>query len=110
MNDKTNHTVLDRLAHSQVYQDYERAFGEATGLPLTLSPVDDWHMAHRGRRHENAFCALLAKQNKTCAACLQTQHELTNTAQEGARTVTCFAGLSETAVPLRAGEQVVGFL
>ena len=110
MNDKTHQTVLERLAHSQVYQDYERAFGEATGLPLTLSPVDDWHMAHRGRRHENPFCALLAKQNKTCAACLQTQQELTSTAQEGARTVTCFAGLSETAVPLRAGEQLVGFL
>jgi len=110
MNNKTNQNVLDRLSHSQIYQDYERAFGEATGLPLTLSPVDDWHMAHRGRRHENAFCALLAKQNKTCAACLQTQHELTSTAQEGARTVTCFAGLSETAVPLRAGDQLVGFL
>jgi AraC-like DNA-binding protein/ligand-binding sensor protein len=110
MNDKPNHTVLDRLTHSQVYQDYERAFGEATGLPLTLSSVNDWHMAHRGRRHENAFCALLAKQNKTCAACLQTQHELTTTAQTEARTVKCFAGLCETAVPLRAGDQLIGYL
>ena len=110
MNPQTNQTVLDRLAHSQIYRDYERAFGEATGLPLTFSPVDDWHLAHRGRRHENAFCALLAKQNKTCAACLQTQHELTTTAQEGPRTVTCFAGLNETAVPLRAGDQIVGYL
>ena len=110
MNTKNDHTVLGRLAQSKIYQDYERAFGEATGLPLTLSPVDDWHMAHQGRRHENAFCALLAKQNKSCAACLQTQQELTNTAREQARTVTCFAGLSETAVPLRAGDQLIGFL
>jgi AraC-like DNA-binding protein len=110
MSTNTDHAVLERLAHSQIYQDYERAFGEATGLPLTLSPTEDWHLAHHGRRHENPFCALLAKQNKTCAACLQTQHALTNTAQEQPRTVTCFAGLMETAVPLRAGDRLIGFL
>jgi AraC-like DNA-binding protein/ligand-binding sensor protein len=106
----TNHTVLDRLTRSDVYKDYERAFNEATGLPLQLSPTEDWHLAHRGRRHENPFCALLAKQNKACAACLQTQGELTMTAQNEARTVTCFAGLCETAVPLRAGDQLIGYL
>ena len=102
--------VLERLSRSQIYKDYERAFGEATGLPLTLSPADDWHLAHRGRRHENPLCALLAKQSKACAACMQTQHELSATAQEQPRTVTCFAGLCETAVPLRMGEQLIGFL
>jgi len=106
----TNNAVLERLSRSEVYKDYERAFNETTGLPLQLSPIEDWHLAHRGRRHENPFCALLAKQNKACAACLQTQDELTKTAQNEARTVTCFAGLNETAVPLRAGDQLVGFL
>ena len=102
--------VLERLSSSEIYKDYERAFGEATGLPLTLSPADDWHLAHRGRRHENPLCALLAKQSKACAACMQTQHELSSTAREQPRTVTCFAGLCETAVPLRMGEQLIGFL
>jgi AraC-like DNA-binding protein/ligand-binding sensor protein len=105
-----NNHVLERLAKSQIYKDYERAFSEATGLPLTLSPVDDWHLAHSGRRHENPFCALLSKQNKACASCMQTQHELTSTAHDQPRTVTCFADLSETAVPLRVGEQLIGFL
>ena len=105
-----NNHVLERLANSQIYKDYERAFGEATGLPLTLSPADDWHLSHSGRRHENPFCALLAKQNKACAACMQTQHELTSTSHDQPRTVTCFADLSETAVPLRVGEQLIGFL
>jgi len=105
-----NHHVLERLANSQIYKDYELAFSEATGLPLTLSPADDWHLAHTGRRHENPFCALLAKQSKACAACMQTQNELTSTAQEQSRTVTCFAGLLETAVPLRVGEQLIGYL
>jgi AraC-like DNA-binding protein len=109
MKPDTNH-VLERLSNSQIYKDYERAFGETTGLPLTLSPADDWHLAHSGRRHENPFCALIAKQNKACAACMQTQCELTGAAHDQPRTVTCFAGLSETAVPLRVGEQLIGFL
>lgn len=110
MNARSNHTVLERLSKSQIYQDYERAFGEATGLPLNLSPVEGWNMAHHGRRHENPFCALISKQSKACAACLQAQHELTSTAQQDSRTVMCFAGLNETAVPLRAGDQLIGFL
>jgi AraC-like DNA-binding protein len=110
MNIKTNQTVLERLSGSPLYKNYERAFTEATGLPLTLSPVDDWHLAHRGRGHENAFCALLAKQNKACAACLQTQDELTTVAHTQSHTVTCFAGLNETAVPLRLGEKLIGYL
>ncbi|MDR3401107.1 MAG: helix-turn-helix domain-containing protein [Chthoniobacter sp.] len=110
MNANTNNNVMERLSRSQIYQDYERAFSEATGLPLTLSPVEGWNMAHRGRHHENPFCALLSKQNKACAACLQAQGELTSKAQEQPQTVTCFAGLSETAIPLRAGDKLIGFL
>src|SRR6187402_5105 len=110
MNTDAQQTILERLSGSQIYQDHERAFSEATGLPLRLSPAGGWQLAHHGRRHENPLCALLAKQSKACAACRQTQHELTSGPQEGARTVTCFAGLSETAIPLRAGGQVIGFL
>jgi AraC-like DNA-binding protein/ligand-binding sensor protein len=110
MNANADQTILDRLTHSQIYQDYERAFGEATGLPLTISPVEGWNVALHGRRHENPFCALLARQSKACAACLQTQHELATTTHDEPRTVTCFAGFCETAVPLRAGDRLIGFL
>jgi AraC-like DNA-binding protein len=110
MNTDTNQTVLERLSSSQIYHDYERAFGEATGLPLTLSPVEDWHLAHHRRRHESPFCALLAKQSKACAACLRTQQELGISARHESKTVTCFAGLCETAIPLHIGETLIGFL
>ncbi|MGC3990881.1 MAG: helix-turn-helix domain-containing protein [Chthoniobacteraceae bacterium] len=103
-------TVLARISRSQLYRDYALAFEEATGLPLTLTPAEDWHLAHQGRRKENPFCMLLARQNKACAACLQTQYELAAAAKDRAGTVTCFAGLNETAVPLRLGEQLVGYL
>jgi AraC-like DNA-binding protein/ligand-binding sensor protein len=110
METKANQFVQERLAHSQIFKDYERAFGEATGLPLTLSPVEDWHLAHHGRRHENPFCALLARQSKACAACLSVQHELATQTNSEPRTSTCFAGLRETAVPLRIGDKTIGFL
>ena len=102
--------VQERLARSAIFKDYERAFGEATGLPLTLSPLEDWHLAHHGRRHENPFCALLARHNKACAACLSTQYKLAAHTNGEPRSVTCFAGLRETAVPLRVGEKTIGFL
>jgi len=102
--------LLERLSESQIYKDYERAFAETTGLPLALSPTEDLHLTHHNRRKESPICALLAKSNKACAACLQTQYELANNARDEAKTVTCAIGLSESAVPLRIGENLIGFL
>ena len=71
-----NNQLIGQLSRSEIYRDYERAFGEATGLPLTLRPVEDFHLAHHGKRHENPFCALMAQWNKTCAARLDAQQRL----------------------------------
>jgi AraC-like DNA-binding protein/ligand-binding sensor protein len=107
---KQNATLVDTLAHSEVYQQYERAFSETTGLPVTLRPVESWQMPHRGKRHENPFCALMAQKSRACAACLQTQQQLSEKATSEAATITCLHGLSDTAVPVRAGERVLGYL
>jgi YesN/AraC family two-component response regulator len=53
---------------------------------------------------------MLARQSKTCAACLRTQQELSASAREEPKTVICFAGLCETAIPLHIGETLIGFL
>jgi AraC-like DNA-binding protein len=101
---------IDRLTRSEIYKDYERAFGETTGLPLTLRSAGDFHLAHHGRRHENPFCAFMAEHNRTCAACLNAQQEASNDPLQQTRTVLCFAGLCESAVPLRADGELLGFL
>jgi AraC-like DNA-binding protein/ligand-binding sensor protein len=106
----TNTAVLERLSESQIFKDYERAFGDATGLPLALTPTEDLQLTHHNRRKENPLCALLARSNKACAACLQTQDELAHKAQEQAKTVTCSIGMCESAVPLRIGDNLIGFL
>lgn len=107
---KTETSLVDRLSESQLYCDYERAFSEATGLPLRLRSVDSWQLPHHGQRKENAFCAIMAGKSRACAACLQVQQALADNAREGARTEMCQVGMSDTAVPVRLGEQLVGFL
>ncbi|MDE1170876.1 MAG: helix-turn-helix domain-containing protein [Verrucomicrobium sp.] len=102
--------ILEQLSKSQIYRDYEEAFSRSTELPLSLRPHEIWRHALEGKKHENPFCALLAKTNASCAACLQVQQKIVEGKGEGATTVTCFAGLCDTAVPLRVGTEVVGFL
>ena len=102
--------LIEALAGSKIYQDYERAFSEATGLPVALRSVESWQLPHHGQRFENPFCAILAKKSRACAACLQVQQKLSETATHEPRTVTCPTGLCDIAIPVRTGEQLVGFL
>jgi AraC-like DNA-binding protein/ligand-binding sensor protein len=103
-------TIVERIASSEIYKDYERAFSEATQLPLALRPVVVWRFALEGKRYENPFCAMLAKCNRACAACLEKQKMMDDVPGASVRTVTCFAGLCDSAVPLQVGEKIIGFL
>ena len=110
MSTASEHLLLDQLTKSDIYRDYERAFSEATGLPLALRHAENWRLAHHGKHHENPFCAMLAKCSHTCAACLDAQQKSCDAAAHEPRTVVCFAGLSESTVPIRVGEKLLGFL
>jgi AraC-like DNA-binding protein/ligand-binding sensor protein len=110
MSSNSRSRLIEMLADSQIYKDYERAFGEATGLPLNLCPVENWQLAHHGSKHENPFCAKMVQSNKACAACLRAQQDPSDPMACQPRTVRCFAGLCETSVPLRVGNDLIGFL
>jgi len=107
---KDSKTLIETLTHSKIYQDYERAFSEATGLPVALRPVESWQLPHHGKRSENPFCALVAQKSRACAACLQVQQKLSENATHEAQSVTCQLGLCDTAVPVRTGDRLIGFL
>ncbi len=107
---KADTDLIERLSRSQVYVEYQQAFGEATELPLTLRPLESWQLAHRHQVHENPFCAMLAQANRTCAACLEVQQRAVEGAKNGPATATCFSGLCDSAVPIRLGERIIGFL
>jgi AraC-like DNA-binding protein/ligand-binding sensor protein len=109
-NGQDNQSLVEALTSSRIYRDYERAFGDLTGLPIALQPVETWQLPHHGKRHENAFCALMSKKNRSCAACLQTQERLCKQAATDAETVTCPVGLSDSAVPVRMSDRLVGYL
>jgi AraC-like DNA-binding protein len=102
--------LIDALAGSKIYQDYERAFSETTGVPVALRSVESWQLPYHGKRFENPFCAMLAQKSRACAACLRVQQQLSETAEHEPRTVSCPSGLCETAVPVRMGDQLIGFL
>ncbi len=102
--------LVDRIKKSEIYRTYQRAFESATGLPLTLRAAGSFDEPLHGSKHPNAFCAMMTEQNKTCAACLQHQQRMETAAHDKAATLECFAGLSDSAVPVRVGERVVAFL
>src|SRR5208337_4799752 len=65
---------------------------------------------HHGKRNENPLCAVLAEKSKSCATCLQMQQHLSESARFEPATVTCQLGLVDTAVPVRLGARLIGFL
>jgi AraC-like DNA-binding protein/ligand-binding sensor protein len=105
-----NRQLVEKLTRSAIYRDYARAFSAATGLPIGLRGIEHWQLPLHGAANENPFCALMARSNRVCAACLEVQRKLTAKVGDRAHTVTCFAGLSDSAVPIRVGDQLIGFL
>ncbi|MCE0523888.1 MAG: helix-turn-helix domain-containing protein [Methylacidiphilales bacterium] len=102
--------IVQHLSKSQIYHDYEAAFNQATQLPLAFRPHELWQHAMHGKKNENPFCALMAKSNRSCAACLQVQQELVEGEPGESTSSICFAGLCDTAVPVSVGNDIIGFL
>ena len=107
---QANKELVETLRRSKLFRDYERVFTEATGLPLALRPVVYWQLAHQGRKNENVFCALLAENPKTLAVCLQAHEEMVKHTAHRPHSVTCPYGLTETAVPVKLGDETIGYL
>ena len=102
--------LIEALISSKVFQEYERAFTEATGLPVALRPVETWQLPHHGKRNEGPFCSLISQKSRACASCLSVQETLSELASEQAHTMGCPNGLCDTAVPVRLGDRLIGFL
>jgi AraC-like DNA-binding protein len=101
---------IGTLTASKMYQDYARAFTRGTGLPLTLHAPEQLRVVGYEDKQANPFCALMAKTNQSCAACYALQQRLEAEAQLAPKTLKCFAGLCETAVPVRVGGDTIAFL
>jgi AraC-like DNA-binding protein/ligand-binding sensor protein len=102
--------VVARLRGSQIFRDYQQAFQTATGLPLVLRAAGSFQEPMHGSKKVGSFCALMAAKSKTCSACLRLQQRAENEAVAAAATLECFAGLSESLVPIRLGDETIAYL
>ena len=106
----SNKELVDSLRRSKLFRSYEQVFSEATGLALTLRPVDYWQLEHQGKKNENPFCAMLAERPATLSVCLQAHQDIIDHTGLIPHTVTCPFGLTETAIPVKLGAQIIGYL
>src|SRR5438445_12741323 len=102
--------VMLHLSRSQIFKDYEWAFSEAVGLPLNIRAHNSWSPAHHGKTDDDSFAAILARFNQARSACLRAQTDASQELASTTRTVTWFAGLSESAVPVYVGDHILGYL
>ncbi len=102
--------LIRQITHSPTFRRYREAFSNATGLPLSLQSKGDFALAHAGTRRQSPFCALLEAHNSTCADSLRFQSALQQKASAMSVTVRSRFGLNETAVPVKLGDRVVGYL
>jgi AraC-like DNA-binding protein/ligand-binding sensor protein len=107
---KRSRALVEQLKRSDIYHDYESAFRETTGLPFNLRPIESFDLPHSRDPNQNLFCALMAGTNQSCAACLKLQRKVEVQAQLESKTLKCFAGLCDSSVPVRVGENLVAFL
>ncbi len=102
--------MVSHLQQTDLFREYQSAFENLTGLPLALKPAGSFQPPLHGSKRLNLFCALMARRNSSCAACLQLQQRLEDAATFAPRTLERFAGLSESAVPVYVGSRVAGYL
>ena len=104
--------LYSRLRESGLFTVYQNAFQTATGLPLMLvGPVDEGECVSPDAANHGPFCEALHLCKSACHACLETNHRLLEEAAvKGPTTCHCFAGLVASAVPVRAGSSIIGYL
>jgi AraC-like DNA-binding protein/ligand-binding sensor protein len=105
-----NKQLIDMLRRSRLFRDYESVFVKATSLALALRPVEYWRLEHQGKKNANPFCAMLAERPATLAVCLRAHQDMIDHTGLIPHTVTCPFGLTETAIPVKLGTEIIGYL
>jgi len=101
--------IYERIANSGVFRQFESAFESATGMPLTIRPVDSERKVPAMAKKSTEFCRILNQANR-CPDCSKATHCLLHNHEPRPRSVTCFAGLSGAAVPVMAGQIPVAYI
>ena len=106
------HALFEKLRRSELFVTYQNAFRSATGLPLRLVDNDTgaWCLDEE-TTNRSPFCEKLNLCKTSCTACISVNQLLmSEAAVSGPTTCHCFAGMSASAVPIKAENKVIGFL
>lgn len=99
------------LSESKIMRDYQDGFQKVTGMVLHLRDASGSpERTEEPWTGNNEFCALMADLHPACDECLKLQKRLANVIGTEPTTLTCFAGMCETAVPVRVGNELIAFL
>ena len=106
----SNHTKIltKRILGLKLLKDYERAFSETTGMPLSFHAAESGQSGQRRKQNENPFCALLGKSDRGCRGCRENRRKISGRVAK-TRSSVCFAGMVESTVPVQVGDHVLGF-
>ena len=111
--DTFNESLFAKLSESELFKTYQSAFRCATGLPLRLvrpeTSVSD--LLCQTDENSASFCDKLNLCKSACNACIEVNERLMNEAGiNGPTTCHCYTGMAATAIPIRNGPALVGFL
>ena len=104
--------AFNDLIRLPVIAFYEAAFSKATGVPLkVVAPGEPDRRLCLGLQ-ENPFCALVTDTPTGCAACREAQSRLQRTVARNLnpQQISCFAGLTDVAVPVLVDKRHVATL
>jgi len=99
---------IGSLKNAPLLRDFSRAYGRAVGLPVQFHTPGEFAIAQDPLMP--AFCQMMALKRKTCEQCLAAHLALQDSNGLRALTGVCFAGLTSSAVPVRRGGAVLGYL
>lgn len=100
--------LYEAIANSHQVEHFQAAFEAATGMVLQILP-DSPDFSPSDDSRANPFCRILNEQNR-CPECVRAAHCIVTEAKDKPKAFSCFAQLSETAVPVIAGQVPVAYL
>jgi AraC-like DNA-binding protein/ligand-binding sensor protein len=111
--DTFNEALFEKLNESELFKTYQSAYRCATGLPLRLvrpeSSVGD--LLCQEDENSASFCDKLNLCKSACGACVEVNQRLMKEAGiNGPTTCHCYTGMAATAIPIRNGPALIGFL
>lgn len=105
---KESDELFRRIARSELYAQFCEAFEAATGMTLQIHDADmEMDPSESGKA--NPFCKTINESNR-CPDCAAAANCIVTEASHTPKAFDCFAGLTESAVPILAGQIPIAYL